>query len=218
MFTLKRELETMFLLFVAAGIGVFISINLNRNRAEVVSQAANVQEVVVRQTDQNKQGSSFIPKITASSQNSSDGNVNTHVESSLNRDGSQAVSIFATDGSDRNKKVIFNTTLQKEDQVVIPYNTWSPDNKYFFIRENTTGGPRVMVFRGDGEPFADGETFLDLTGVFAERNTDYKFDEATGWASETLIIINTTRQDNTKGPSFWFEVPSKAVIQLSTIF
>ena len=117
-----------------------------------------------------------------------------------------------------NENYIFSKTLDTEKYMTIPYNTWSPDNRYFFIQENAKEGESIFAFKATGEAFSDTEQHFDVTDLFKKRNTGNNFSEATGWGSESLIIINTTKEDGTKGPSYWFEVPSKAILILATEF
>lgn len=214
MFTLKHEIEGLILITIAGLIGLFVAISINNKKLEitptVISIDANsIPSVYPTETPPAKE-------ITVS-QISSDASKRVILNTVQNSDGIKIVTLSTQDGSGENKQIIFSKTLEADRSIIIPYNTWSPDNKYFFIQENTPGGKEIRVFNAKGEPFASGETYLDLTGLFKEKNTGNNFLEATGWASETLIIVNATTPDNTK-VSYWFEVPSKAIIQLSTVF
>lgn len=161
-----------------------------------------------------------MPKSQTVSQISSDGTKEVIMKKTYNKDNTQTYTFSTADGLGNNQVVIFTRILDSSKIMSIPFNTWSPDNKYFFVQEQTKDGnvTDTMAFQGSGEAFASGEKYFDLTELFKERNTGNNFSEATGWASETLIIVNTTMPDNTKGPSYWFEVPSKAILQLSTDF
>lgn len=154
-------------------------------------------------------------KVDVSSQISSDGTKKLIMKTAHNNTGTLTYAFSTADGSGDNEKEIYTTTLSGEETMNIPFNTWSPDNKYLFIQKGDRG---FMVFKDSGEAFPDGQLFLDLTDLFAQRKTGHNLSEATGWGSETLIIINTAGEAEAKGPSYWFEVPSKAIIQLSTEF
>ena len=154
------------------------------------------------------------------SQTSSDGKKKIIMAEIQNADTTKTYYISVADSADIHASTVFTKTLDATKTMTLPYNAWSPDNQYFFLQEQTTTGivTRVFVLHNTGKPFASGETHLDAVEAFTNRNTGYTFSQATGWASETLIIINTTTSENKKGPSFWFEVPSTAIIQLSTEF
>lgn len=156
----------------------------------------------------------YVPKAESTSQISSDGTKKVTIKTVTHKDNSVTYDVStAEDGT-----VIFSKTLPAGDVLTVPFNTWSSDNRYFFLTEFTKDGTNVMVFQADGTPFGDGEAYLDLTGVYRERVTAYTFDQATGWAEGHLIVINTKNADGSQGASYWFEVPSKGLIPLANKF
>ncbi len=208
--TKKLEFESACFVLIGVMVGAFF-IGQARSTQEQFPSLANLPAMAANPT----------PTIEApalSSQISPDGTKKVTMKVTPNKDGTKTYEVSTSDGDEQNMHTITSITLAGKDNVIIPFNAWSPDNRYFFIQENTADEPNVMVFKATGEAFADGVASLDLTQAYKNRATGNNFTEATGWASETLIIINTTHADNTKGPSYWFEVPSKAVIQLSTQF
>lgn len=159
-----------------------------------------------------------IPTITVSSELSSDGTKQLKMKTTMNKDNTNTYEFFTSDETGMGEQLIFKKQLETNKSMEIPFNTWSPDNAYFFIQEHGEVSDTVMVFNASGEAFAGGEQYLDPTALFKERAIKNSFVEATGWASPTLILINSTTSEGAKGPSYWFEVPSKAIIQLSTRF
>lgn len=209
--TLRRlDVEAFFLLLMAAAAG-FIFFTYRDGfpfKFNIVASLPSVQapaEVVA-------------PKISEASQISPDGEKKVLMRTTENNDNTTAYEFFTTNGDGSNKQLIFSQILTSPSNMSVPYNTWSPDDKYFFIQENSGINTKIMVFKVTGEAFSETEKYLDAAEIFRKQNTGNNFDEATGWASETLIIINTTKEDGSKGHSYWFEVPSKAIIQLSTDF
>lgn len=97
----------------------------------------------------------------------------------------------------------------------LPFNSWSPDDKYVFVSENTGGIKRFYVFKANGETFSNGEEYIDVIPKFESANTGLKLENVTGWDSENLLHISTLLENGEKGPGFWFEIPSKAIIRLS---
>lgn len=209
----KIELEAFFLIAVVGAVSLFYVIRANKPLRVNINMPAAASPI-----------SSVIPtiipeeKTEISSQVSPDGAKKLIMKKTVNKDIAQIYTFSVTDGNGLNEQVIFSKTLDAAKSMTIPFNTWSPDNKYFFIQENAKDDQNIMVFKVSGEPFGNEEAYLDATDLFEKKNTGNNFKEATGWASETLIIINTTKEDKTKGPSYWFEVPSKAIIQLSSEF
>ena len=64
-------------------------------------------------------------------------------------------SFYTSDGSGINEQFIFDKTLDKTRYMTIPFNTWSPDNKYLFILHNIGDLHEALVFRADGQPMTD---------------------------------------------------------------
>ncbi|MCL5114060.1 MAG: hypothetical protein M1372_02745 [Patescibacteria group bacterium] len=126
--------------------------------------------------------------------------------------------IFTASGETSATPSIYAMALPDKESMSIPFNTWSPDGAYVFIQHNTSSGSGVLVVKGNGQPFEGGQQYLDVSALFAAKNTGNIYQEATGWASETLLILNTTQPNGSKGSSYWFEAPSKGIIQLSTEF
>lgn len=214
MITLRRqvELETIFLLAMIAAGSVFFAIYRNNNYQPQFSIVSTVPSSSLVSSE------IVSPKVTISSQISPDGVKKVVMKVTENSDGTKTYDISTADENGANEQYIFSKILIASDNLRIPFNAWSPDDKYFFIQGSIDGNKSVMAFNVSGAPFANAETFLDVTNLFTQKNTGNNFDEATGWASETLIIINTRKPEGEKGFSYWFEVPSKAVIQLSTEF
>lgn len=213
MFTLKHRMESITLLTMAGVMGLFLALSVNNKELKITPTMVSI--------DANSIESPIPTEIptyeSVVSEISSDGTKRVILRTIQNNNETKAVTLLTEDSGGENTQIIFNMTLEKEKSIKIPYNTWSPDNKYFFIQENSSAGTEIKVFDAKGEPFASGENYLDLTGLFRERETVNSFSEATGWASENLIIVNAATKQNTK-VSYWFGVPSKAIIQLSTLF
>lgn len=112
----------------------------------------------------------------------------------------------------------FTKTLAVPGTISIPFNTWSNDDKYIFLKEDVNGQTNYYVLSASGKTFADGSLFINLSDVFARKLPNLKLSEATGWAAPTLIVVNTTTSDGKEGSSFWFEITDQSFIQLSERF
>src|SRR3989344_5896819 len=201
---LQIELESFFLISIVAAGSLFLVIRNNQTQFSV----GTVNSPLVTETIEEK----------TYSQISLNGENTVVMEVVSNKDNTYTYSFYTADGEGNDRKFVFEKTLDDGKNMIIPYNTWSSDNKYFFVQENSIGKSSIFAFKATGEPFSETEEHFDVTDLFGKKETGYTFDEATGWASESLIVINTKTENNEKGPSYWFEVPSKAVIQLSTKF
>src|SRR5579859_268548 len=72
------------------------------------------------------------PKLPTetTSQNSEDGTVIVSMKKEVNNDGSSKYSFYVSNN------LVFSNTLSKGKTMSIPFNTWSNDNKYFFVKDS----------------------------------------------------------------------------------
>ena len=208
------EIETISFIAVAAFLGIFFAWRSN----QISRQQPHLAIPIVAE---NKTQTVIVPnsnpilKIDTASQISPDGTKKLIMKTTHNANGTFTYVFTTTDGSGANNQQLYTTIVKGSENMSIPFNTWSPDNQYLFIQKN---GNNVLVFKASGEPIASGQAYFDVPDLFNAQVKKDIFSRATGWASPTLLIINTTTQDNTKGSSYWFEVPTKAIIQLATQF
>ena len=174
------------------------------------------------------------PAMQETNVHSGDGTMQLIMKTEKKRGGSRTYSFVATDISGNNPKPLLTKTVPPGGTMIIPQNTWTPDNKLVFLQENDPatsaamlGSLGIFVLKASGEPFvrqladqgksfADNQQYLDVTSLWTQRKINYTFRSATGWASPTLLIITTNKEDGTRGPSYWFDVPSRAFLQLAS--
>lgn len=206
------ELDTFFLLTISAVSGIVFAMSSSHKQSISYSLSVPVNEIV--QSPIPPSIPSTIEKFTQTAPNGA----NMLRMITTNRDSGKTYEILVSDLANNNQKLIYSATLPVTESITVPFNAWSPDNKYLFIEHNTPKGNEAIVIKSNGDPVIQGEVNPNIAALFAAKKTGYTYKETTGWASETLLIVNTTGQDGSKGPSYWFEVPSKAIIQLSTQF
>jgi hypothetical protein len=131
-------------------------------------------------------------------------------------DGTTEYTYFVADISGANQRIMFDKTLPTGASMTLPRNSWDPTDTYVFLEEHNSGVVDYLVLKVDGTSFADGNHYIDVGAVWANKNVGYTIRTATGWASGTLLIIYTSNTDGTHGPAFWFEIPSTAIIQLAS--
>lgn len=138
------------------------------------------------------------------------------------REGSlTAYSVFTSDipeVASPSEVLIYEATIDSSQRLSIPYNTWSPDDAYVFLQEDSQAGRDYYVFSSTGGSFANGEQYLHIRDLFTKGRPEFTLTEVTGWAAPYLLIVNTITTDGTEGPSFWFDLSSQSFIQLSTRF
>lgn len=154
-----------------------------------------------------------ITPVESSDVSSSDGKMKLLMEVQRHGNGSATYSFFVANSSGEEKRPLFTTTTTM-GALSLPHNSWSPDKKLVFIREDGSEEFTFLVFKASGEPFQNSQ-YLDVSEFFAKKLPKYVLRDATGWASETLLIITTMTADRSKpGPSFWFDIPSRTFLQL----
>lgn len=126
-------------------------------------------------------------------------------------------SVFVHTGSDQTEQIIMNSSTLYQN-LSIPFNSWSPDTLYFFLKETTSDAADYFVFQSSGEPFSDDTRALSVQELFREQVEGYTIEDVTGWASESLLLVNTKETDGDGKVSFWFDVPSQTFMQLGTYF
>ncbi len=119
---------------------------------------------------------------------------------------------FVSDSESGARKEIFNKKVPAGDNIEVPYNTFSPDNRYIFLKEIISGSTSYFVIST-----ADGIIF-NVSEVFNQKlSADFLITDVTGWGGMTLLVVNTDKVGGGMGPSFWFEPPA-SFIRLSTRF
>lgn len=111
---------------------------------------------------------------------------------------------------------------KKEDigsrRLEIPYNTWSPDNIYVFLKEITPIVNNYLVFKSSGNLFQNDLPYLSIQDLFKKNVPNYLIEDVTGWGAPNLLIVNAKANESDQKVSFWFDVPSQSFIQLGTYF
>jgi hypothetical protein len=213
------ELDTISLLAISAVAGIVFAVYFNHKPNTRYSFSLPVMEAQDSTlTPVPSDVPVFAPEVETFSQVSPDGTNKLTMTATANKDASKTYTFTTSDAANTNQKSIYTITLPNTENMGIPFNTWSPDNAYVFLQHNKASSSGAIVMKANGEQLAEGQQYFDVATLFNARNTGNTYQETTGWASETLLIINTTQPDGTKGPSYWLEIPSKAVIPLSTQF
>ena len=127
-------------------------------------------------------------------------------------------SFYASEKPDNQEKLIATKIVPSQHTFSIPDNTWSPDNKYAFIRERTGTESHYFVLpASDSLPQNDLQN-TDVQALFSQKYPQFILTDITGWAAPNLLIVNTTTDSGERGPSFWFNIASQTFIQLGALF
>lgn len=211
----SQTLEIFIFLCLAAAMGfIFAFYNFNKS-----NQPTSIELPVVNsfQYISPTPTVTVAPKPQISSQISPDGEEKITLTVTKNNDLSKTYTFVTSKADDTDPHTVYTATYNN-DSMSIPFNTWSPDNKYVFINLNKSENSDAIVMRADGDPITSTEATISAALTFKARNIPNLYEETTGWASDILLIVNTKKPDTGEKRSYWLEIPSKAIIPLSTQF
>lgn len=138
-----------------------------------------------------------------------------------NPDDTKTYEISISQTATGEAQLLASPIIPNTEYLNVPFNSWSPDTAYFFIERKSADGGLVdaLIFKASaGDPETTNQEPLLIAPTFRQKKPDYAIDRVTGWASPRLLVINSYNSELARGPSFWFEVPSRALIQLSQEF
>ena len=130
----------------------------------------------------------------------------------------QLLTIFTLSKTDNKRTPVYKEETVGSDKLEIPYNSWSPDNAYFFLKEKNPEYNNYFVFQSTGGLFPNNLPYVSIQELFNQNAPDYLIEDVTGWGGINLIVINTKNKTDNRKVSFWFDVPSQSFIQLGTYF
>lgn len=110
-----------------------------------------------------------------------------------------------------NDQQISTKRIGPGEEFLVPFNTWSPNNKYFFLNLKKIIGDEYLVMK------ATGEESLIVSELFVQAYPENTIVSVTGWASPTLLILNA-KSEKEADMSFWFDVQTHKFFRLSTYF
>ncbi len=158
------------------------------------------------------------PTKSQSTQISPDGLFELTLDTEIIEPNRMSYMVSVTEAATGNHLTVFRDTVTTQTNITIPFNTWSADNKYFFITLQNGTEQKNLIFKSSGE-LIDEAAYINVNTHYVEKEISYEFDEMTGWASQSLLVIKTNKTDGSGvGTSYWFDVTSKNFIQLSSQF
>jgi hypothetical protein len=115
-------------------------------------------------------------------------------------------------------KTVFEKTVDSSISFSIPVNTWSPDNKYVFLKEVGPAYVNFFVLSAAKDSSQQDDQTASISGLFAKKYPNLTIKDVTGWGGINLVIVNSNNTDGSRGSSFWFDARSHSFIQLATRF
>ena len=143
---------------------------------------------------------------------SPDGTMKIIMKAENKTDGEIFYSFSISDISGKNEKLLFAKTDLPKTTMLIPQNSFSPDNKYVFLQENKTNSLNALVFKASTEPFEKNEQYRDVGSLLTQNKPGYSLTAVTGWASPILLEVITRKEDSKKRESYWFVPKTQAFL------
>ena len=207
MFELKLTLRIFTLVFLGVALSFLLVGRKQYNDKRVSAISISVTPSLEAVTQ---------PQFQTEKMDSPDGSKTLVMEKQTGQ-GKSNYSFFTMDADGDNEIEIFVKDVDYNSLLEIPYNTWSPDNAYFFLKETNRGSTDYLVFFSSGENFADGQQYLYIKNLFLSKYPEFKIEDITGWAAVNLLLVNVKSQTGEK-VSFWFDVTSQNFTRLGTYF
>jgi hypothetical protein len=149
---------------------------------------------------------------------SPDGKFTLIVEEEREKDVKVSQKFYITSEKVETPIMIYENVSAPESMFSVPINTFSPDNKYIFLKYEESGKDRYIVVRTDSEDIKPDTKTVEIVELFSEKQPDYVITDVTGWGSYSLIVVNTDTVAGNMGPSWWFDVSNFSFIRLSSRF
>ena len=210
MFTIKHQLEMLFIISLGTALSLFVLVQRNNKVDQRVFSAVIPTLTSTTSTDIS---SYLIQTVTI---DSPDGVKTLTMKKQQVKDLTKYS--FYTLAPDTGKQIILSKDLKNTQNLSIPYNTWSPDNKYVFLKESTPILNNYYVFSSSGNPVSDNAQYTNIQELFSQKLADYRITDVTGWAGPTLLIVNAIANKGGQNISFWFDMSNQSFIQLGTYF
>ena len=210
MFKFNREIKTLVFTGLIVGVSFFAVTQHNYQGTHVFSETFPIFPSLTPTPI-------APPPVQTTTAQSPDGSKKLIMKKEENVD-SMIYTFSTADNSGENEKQIFKKTENLSQELTIPFNTWSPNGTYFFLKETTPTVNNYYVFFASGKNFSTTAQFINIQEFFSQKLSQYVIEDVTGWADQTLLVVNTKTVQGKQGPSFWFDLSNNSFIQLGTRF
>lgn len=213
--TLTQDLETITFIILASIVGLFAVYHFKQTpQMQAVSVIAPLTTAFATPTP--TPAPVPIPVVNTTSWNSSDGTEELILKTTIAAQKT-TYDFTLTNTNTGVSQPFFSQTLPNGDNMSIPFNAFSSDNSYVFLKEVQNNVNHFLVFKTNGTNFANGQQYLDVTALFTNYTTNDTLSDVTGWAGPTLLVINA-KATNGATESFWFDASSSSFIPLANVF
>src|SRR3989337_4110222 len=191
---------------ITAGLGVWSSFRVKTSSTPTESLAANSNTLVVSETETKEEVLAPNGKMTLILRNVK------------KADGTTAQTFSVISEDEVTPLQIYTLNSGTDNSISIPFNTFSPDNKFIFLKKGQSEKSEYMVRRTDGKNIKGEDKTVEFTSLFYEKYPEFVITDVTGWGGTGLIVVNSNYLDGKMGPSFWFDLSGFSFIRLSTKF
>lgn len=155
-----------------------------------------------------------VPVTSLQSVHSPDGTLKLVLKTQTLPNGQTIYTVTASDVNGGSRRMVYETTMPEGSQILLPPNSWSPDNKFLFLKVHFPQGLSAFVFQADTSAFSDGSKYIDVLTLFHTQFPDAILRDVTGWDDPSLLHVMTYTADKTIGTSYWFDIWSRGFIPL----
>lgn len=205
----KSILKSLLLFVLIVAVGVVVVILYRQKTSETAQASGNEPSIAISPASESS-------KVTTTSVHSAKAQYLLTLRATHDPNGTTNYSFFVSDISGASPRLLFEKTLGPHSSMSIPLNSWDPTDTYVFLEERDQGYVTYYVFKANGDSFDSNQRSIDVGNVWNQKKMPYAIREATGWASGSLLIIYTTKDDGSSGPHYWFEIPSTAILILAS--
>lgn len=133
-------------------------------------------------------------------------------------DGETIKQTFTVKNTKEAKEInLYQETVTKDNIITVPFNTFSPDDKYIFLKRGKEK-PEYFVLRTDTQDLVNKQKTVNIVETFDKKYQDLVVSDVTGWGGINLIVVNSDTMDGKTGPSFWFDMSNLSFIRLTNRF
>mgnify|MGYP001614655901 CR=1 FL=1 len=165
--------KTIFFITIITAIAILVVVQLNNKKSQTIMTSAAPPITITP-----------IQLETFDVMDSPDGSKTLTLEKK-----GQFQTIFTSSKADGQKTQIYKEEALGSNKLEIPYNTWSPDNVYFFLSEKTPAYNNYFVFQSTGNLFPNNLPYVSIHELFSKNTPDYLIEDVTGWGGINLIIL-----------------------------
>lgn len=212
---MEKHRNNFFLYFLLSGLVLAISLLLlsSFKAANEVSAPSLVSADVPKPLPQEEPKKDEVVDIL-----SPDGKTTLRMKNGKETGGTILQSFYIITENNNDPEIIFTKVSPSDNLISVPYNTFSPNDKYILLKYEKSGEVKYLVLSTDGKEIQENSKPVEITELFYKAFPEFIITDVTGWGGYTVIVVNTDTKDGKTGPSWWLDMTNLSFIRLSTRF